>query len=65
MDASQCPALKNKNTNDSVTTETCPVVGRVSAMLPPSHPNMTDADAGKVCLISCNLDDAKEAEWSF
>jgi len=52
MDATHCPALQNVNSRDSVTDATCPVVGPVSAMLPPNHPKMNEEDAGKVCPVT-------------
>ena len=52
MDAQLCPALKQVNTNDSITEATCPVVGPVSAMLPPSHPHLTEKEAGTVCPVT-------------
>ena len=52
MDASACPALKNVNSKDSVTDATCPVVGPVSAYLPPSHPALTEKESGKVCPVT-------------
>merc|ERR1712072_1181981 len=42
MDASECPALKGANSKDAVTDATCPVVGPVSAYLPPTHPTLED-----------------------
>jgi len=52
MDAKQCPALKNANSSGSVTDATCPVVGPVSAYLPPTHPDVTKEEAGKVCPVT-------------
>lgn len=52
MDAQSCPALKNANTKESITDATCPVVGPVSAVLPPSHPHLTESEAGKVCPVT-------------
>ena len=52
MDASSCPALKNANTKESVTDATCPVVGPVSAYLPPAHPKLVESDSGKVCPVT-------------
>ncbi|KAK6432293.1 hypothetical protein LTR95_011537 [Oleoguttula sp. CCFEE 5521] len=51
-DASACPALKNANSKDSVTDATCPVVGPVSAVLPPSHPSLEGQQEGSVCPIT-------------
>ena len=50
MDAQLCPALKGAQ--DDVVEATCPVVGPVSATLPPNHPKMTEEDAGKVCPVT-------------
>ncbi|KAF7187645.1 hypothetical protein HII31_10984 [Pseudocercospora fuligena] len=52
MDASQCPALKKANTQESVTDATCPVVGPVNAHLPPTHPGLTEKEAGAVCPVT-------------
>ena len=52
MDATACPALKNANSKGSVTEATCPVVGPVSAYLPPTHPALNEKDAGSVCPIT-------------
>lgn len=52
MDASNCPALKNANSPTSLTHETCPVVGPVSAVLPPSHPQLNEKEAGQVCPVT-------------
>lgn len=52
QDASACPALKNANTKSSVTDATCPVVGPVNAHLPPTHPSLTERDAGAVCPVT-------------
>jgi hypothetical protein len=52
QDASACPALKNANNKDSLTDATCPVVGPVSAYLPPSHPQLTEKEAGSVCPVT-------------
>lgn len=52
MDATACPALKNANNKDSITDATCPVVGPVSAYLPPTHPALTEKEAGAVCPVT-------------
>lgn len=52
QDASACPALKNANKKESLTDATCPVVGPVNAHLPPSHPALTQQDAGAVCPVT-------------
>ncbi len=52
MDAEKCPALKNANNSASLTDATCPVVGPVSAYLPPGHPSTDTAEAGAVCPIT-------------
>lgn len=51
MDASQCPALKNA-TAAPPADALCPVVGTVSAVLPPSHPQLTEKEAGTVCPVT-------------
>lgn len=51
-DASACPALKNANAQSSITDATCPVVGPVSAYLPPTHPHLTEKEAGAVCPVT-------------
>lgn len=51
-DASACPALKNANNKDSLTDATCPIVGPVSAYLPPSHPHLTEKEAGSICPVT-------------
>lgn len=52
MDATACPALKNANAGESITDATCPVVGPVSAYLPPTHPALTEKDAGSICPVT-------------
>jgi hypothetical protein len=52
QDASACPALKNANKKGSITDATCPVVGPVSAYLPPTHPHLTEEESGKVCPVT-------------
>lgn len=52
MDATSCPALKNANKKDSITEATCPVVGPVSAVLPPDHPSVEKAEAGSKCPVT-------------
>lgn len=52
MDANSCPALKKVNTNESITDATCPVVGPVSAYLPPQHPHLTEKEAGSICPVT-------------
>lgn len=52
QDASACPALKNANTKDSITDATCPIVGPVSAYLPPTHPHLTEKESGSVCPVT-------------
>ena len=52
MDALACPALKNANTNDSITDATCPVVGPVNAHLPPTHPALEKTQSGAVCPVT-------------
>ena len=52
QDASACPALKNANNSKSLTDATCPVVGPVSAYLPPAHPHLTEKEAGSVCPVT-------------
>lgn len=51
-DASACPALKNANTKGSITDAMCPIVGPVSAYLPPTHPQLTEKEAGAVCPVT-------------
>ena len=51
MDAQKCPALQSGQAD--VVEATCPVVGPVSATLPPDHPKMNEKDAGKVCSQLC------------
>ncbi|KAG8627864.1 hypothetical protein KVT40_003737 [Elsinoe batatas] len=50
--ATNCPALKNANSKNTITDATCPVVGPVSAMLPPEHPALTEEEAGKICPVT-------------
>ncbi|EMC96306.1 hypothetical protein BAUCODRAFT_89154 [Baudoinia panamericana UAMH 10762] len=52
MDARACPALKNVTKKDGITDALCPVVGPVSAYLPPTHPKLTEAEAGKQCPVT-------------
>lgn len=52
MDATSCPALKHANDKGSLTESTCPVVGPVSAYLPPTHPALTEKEAGSVCPVT-------------
>ncbi|KAK4539293.1 hypothetical protein LTR36_000819 [Oleoguttula mirabilis] len=52
FDAGSCPALKNANTKDTITEATCPVVGPVSAYLPPTHPKLEEGESGKVCPVT-------------
>lgn len=49
-DATKCPALKNSSS--AIIEATCPVVGQVSATLPPQHPDLTESDAGKACPVT-------------
>ncbi|GAB7337151.1 hypothetical protein MBLNU457_g2544t1 [Dothideomycetes sp. NU457] len=49
-DATKCPALKNNK--QPIIDATCPIVGPVSAMLPPTHPALTEEEAGKVCPVT-------------
>ncbi|KAL1587602.1 hypothetical protein WHR41_03484 [Cladosporium halotolerans] len=51
-DASACPALKNANRKESITDATCPIVGPVSAYLPPTHPHLTEKESGAVCPVT-------------
>ncbi|KAF2718518.1 hypothetical protein K431DRAFT_274521 [Polychaeton citri CBS 116435] len=51
-DALSCPALKNVTSRDPATDATCPIVGSVSAMLPPTHPQLTEKEAGEVCPVT-------------
>ncbi|KAK5111767.1 hypothetical protein LTR62_004687 [Meristemomyces frigidus] len=51
-DAEQCPAVKSMAKNDKVENEICPVVGPVSAFLPPTHPALTEKEAGKICPVT-------------
>lgn len=51
MDATLCP-VAGKPAADSVENATCPVVGSVSAVLPPAHPSLTEEEAGKVCPVT-------------
>merc|ERR1711881_680585 len=37
---------------DAVTDATCPVVGPVSAYLPPTHPKLEESDSGKICPVT-------------
>lgn len=52
MDAAQCPALKNAEKKDDLVDALCPVVGPVSAYLPPSHPKLTEKEAGTICPVT-------------
>jgi len=52
MDASACPALQNAEKADDLVDALCPVVGPVSAYLPPSHPRLTETEAGKQCPVT-------------
>ena len=52
MDASLCPALASLQRSDSLDKATCPVVGGVSAILPPAHPKLTEKEAGQVCPVT-------------
>nr|POE93058.1 hypothetical protein CFP56_64165 [Quercus suber] len=52
QDATQCPALKGANQKGSITDATCPVVGPVSAMLPPTHPKLGLKESGEVCPVT-------------
>lgn len=52
MDATACPALKNANNKESITDATCPIVGPVSAYLPPTHPALNEKEAGSVCPVT-------------
>jgi hypothetical protein len=51
MDAQACPAIKNLAKEDIVDA-TCPVVGPVSAYLPPEHPKLTEKESGKMCPVT-------------
>lgn len=46
MDAEQCPVVKSQARKESVDNAICPVVGAVSAYLPPTHPKLTEKEAG-------------------
>ncbi|PNS18683.1 hypothetical protein CAC42_5222 [Sphaceloma murrayae] len=50
--ATKCPALKNANNKETITDATCPVVGPVSAVLPPTHPALNEKEAGKICPVT-------------
>jgi len=50
MDAQSCPVAKNAIIQNSLVDSVCPVVGPVSAYLPPSHPNISDA--GAICPVT-------------
>jgi hypothetical protein len=52
QNAELCPAVKSMAKNDPVENEVCPIVGPVSAYLPPSHPNLTEKEAGKICPVT-------------
>ncbi|KAK5118593.1 hypothetical protein LTR85_008058 [Meristemomyces frigidus] len=52
MDAGSCPALKNANSKETITDATCPVVGPVSAYLPPTHPKLEEGESGTVCPVT-------------
>lgn len=52
MDASLCPVASRGSRSDSLDSATCPVVGSVSAVLPPSHPRLTQTEAGQVCPVT-------------
>lgn len=61
MDASACPALKSANTNEGLVDATCPVVGPVSAYLPPTHPKLEESESGKICPVTnATLDHHKQ-----
>ncbi|KAF2771623.1 hypothetical protein EJ03DRAFT_253427, partial [Teratosphaeria nubilosa] len=51
-DATACPALKNAKSEVGVVDATCPVVGPVSAVLPPEHPVLKESESGKVCPVT-------------
>ncbi|TKX27578.1 hypothetical protein C1H76_0002 [Elsinoe australis] len=51
-DATKCPAFKNANNKETITDATCPVVGPVSAMLPPEHPALNEKEAGQICPVT-------------
>ncbi|TKA25544.1 hypothetical protein B0A50_05405 [Salinomyces thailandicus] len=52
MDASSCPALKGANAEMTITDDICPIVGRVSSYLPPTHPKLEETESGKVCPVT-------------
>jgi hypothetical protein len=52
MDASACPALKNAEKKEPLVEATCPIVGPVSAYLPPEHPDPAKAEKGAVCPVT-------------
>ena len=53
FNAGQCPAVKNElSRKDTIDNAICPVVGAVSATLPPDHPKLTVESAGKTCPVT-------------
>ncbi|KAK0254256.1 hypothetical protein B0A54_04389 [Friedmanniomyces endolithicus] len=52
MDASMCPAVHSLARQNTLENEICPVVGAVSAYLPPTHPKLTEQESGKVCPVT-------------
>ncbi|KAK1817844.1 hypothetical protein LTR12_007715 [Friedmanniomyces endolithicus] len=52
MDASMCPAVHSLTRQNTLENEICPVVGAVSAYLPPTHPKLTEQESGKVCPVT-------------
>jgi hypothetical protein len=44
--------IQDANGKNSITDATCPIVGPVSAYLPPTHPHLTEKEAGSVCPIT-------------
>lgn len=54
-DAAACPALKGeieKPQNQALDEAVCPVVGPVSTVLPPDHPDMSQNKEGDECPIT-------------
>ncbi|KAK3660811.1 hypothetical protein LTR56_000569 [Elasticomyces elasticus] len=52
MDANLCPAVHSLTRSNTLENEICPVVGAVSAYLPPTHPKLNEQDSGKICPVT-------------
>lgn len=44
--------MKSATKESKIMEATCPIVGSVSAVLPPDHPNPQDAEKGAVCPVT-------------